>query len=238
MFNGIESSPGLQEPGEENPQEKISLGFGTETFERISDEKRDRIFTTAISEFAEHGYSAASINTIARKAGVSIGGMYKYFDSKEDLFLAMVGKGLELLNRIILELGSLDEPVFEVIDRLLHLTVRYAKKHADLSKLYLLMTTEELAPLADRLSEKMETSFHDFYLQLLSAAKERGEIKEGADINLAAYMIDNLVIMLQLSYSVTYYRRRLEKYLGLEAAEDDEALCLGLLEHIRNSLAA
>ena len=59
--------------------------YNNESFNKISEEKRSRIFESAMIEFAEHGYDGANINIIAKNAEVSVGSMYKYFDNKEDL---------------------------------------------------------------------------------------------------------------------------------------------------------
>jgi TetR/AcrR family transcriptional regulator of autoinduction and epiphytic fitness len=52
--------------------------------------KRHQILTGAKAVFMQHGFDAASMNDICRAAGVSKGTLYVYFDSKEDLFEAMV----------------------------------------------------------------------------------------------------------------------------------------------------
>ena len=44
----------------------------------------------ALHVFAEDGYHLASVNKIARKAGVSKGLMYNYFESKEDLLKTLI----------------------------------------------------------------------------------------------------------------------------------------------------
>jgi AcrR family transcriptional regulator len=49
------------------------------------DEKLESILRTAASIFAEKGYHQASIRDIARATGVSLSGLYYYFDSKEEL---------------------------------------------------------------------------------------------------------------------------------------------------------
>jgi AcrR family transcriptional regulator len=49
------------------------------------DEKLESILRTAASIFAEKGYHQASIRDIARGTGVSLSGLYYYFDSKEEL---------------------------------------------------------------------------------------------------------------------------------------------------------
>lgn len=49
------------------------------------DEKLESILRTAAQIFAEKGYHQASIRDIARATGVSLSGLYYYFDSKEEL---------------------------------------------------------------------------------------------------------------------------------------------------------
>jgi TetR/AcrR family transcriptional regulator, cholesterol catabolism regulator len=49
------------------------------------DEKLESILRTAARVFAERGYHQASIRDIARATGVSLSGLYYYFESKEEL---------------------------------------------------------------------------------------------------------------------------------------------------------
>ncbi len=51
----------------------------------IRAEKRALIIETGLKLFAEDGFHATSINKITKKAGISKGLLYNYFDSKEDL---------------------------------------------------------------------------------------------------------------------------------------------------------
>ncbi|HPG87271.1 MAG TPA: helix-turn-helix domain-containing protein, partial [Spirochaetales bacterium] len=59
--------------------------FHRKTFDRIDPERRAMILRVAMAEFASKGYSATGINELSRKAGISIGSLYSYFASKEDL---------------------------------------------------------------------------------------------------------------------------------------------------------
>ncbi len=52
-------------------------------------EKRQQILDTAINLFADSGFHATSISSIAKEAGVSKGLMYNYFESKEALLYAI-----------------------------------------------------------------------------------------------------------------------------------------------------
>lgn len=206
--------------------------FHKETFSKIADKKRRRIITVAIKEFAETGYTATNINHIAKEAGISIGSLYSYFSSKEDLFLAMVEIGVQILNDAVAELEAFEGTFPETLEKLLELTVRYTKDHPDLTKLYLNLSTEELAPLSERLTERIEISFHSFYQTILKRALDKGEIPPGTDLAQAAYFIDNQVMMLQFSLSTKYYAQRLKKYLG---DIDETELLTSLKERILRS---
>ena len=52
--------------------------------------KRQQSIEGARRVFLERGFDAASMNEIARIAGVSKGTLYVYFDSKESLFEALI----------------------------------------------------------------------------------------------------------------------------------------------------
>ena len=50
------------------------------------------ILSAAMQEFLEKGYKSASLRNIVKAAGVTTGAFYGYYDSKEDLFEALVGE--------------------------------------------------------------------------------------------------------------------------------------------------
>jgi AcrR family transcriptional regulator len=51
---------------------------------------REAILRAAEDEFADRGYAATRMQDIARRAGMSVGALYRYFDSKEAIFASMV----------------------------------------------------------------------------------------------------------------------------------------------------
>jgi AcrR family transcriptional regulator len=57
----------------------------------LKDEVRNSIVEEALKEFIEKGYVGASIRTIAKKSNTSVGNIYKYFKSKEDLYENLIG---------------------------------------------------------------------------------------------------------------------------------------------------
>lgn len=55
------------------------------------------IHMAAKKEFMEKGFKSASLRNIVKKAGVTTGAFYGYYDSKEELFEALVGEQYETL---------------------------------------------------------------------------------------------------------------------------------------------
>jgi AcrR family transcriptional regulator len=56
----------------------------------LMDQKRAVIVAAALDAFLDAGYAEASVNHIAAAAGVSIKTLYRHFDSKDDLFSAVM----------------------------------------------------------------------------------------------------------------------------------------------------
>jgi len=67
---------------------------------RLPGERPSQIIDAALEAFSEHGFAAARLDDIARRAGVSKGTIYLYFTSKEELFKAVVNDtiGAQLRN--------------------------------------------------------------------------------------------------------------------------------------------
>jgi AcrR family transcriptional regulator len=63
-------------------------------FQRRKDERPGEIVAAALEVFAEKGFALAKLDEVARRAGVSKGALYLYFDTKEDLFRAVVREAI------------------------------------------------------------------------------------------------------------------------------------------------
>ena len=59
-------------------------------WERRKERRPAELVAAALDLFVERGYAATRLDDVAARAGVSKGTLYLYFDSKEDLFKAVV----------------------------------------------------------------------------------------------------------------------------------------------------
>lgn len=62
-------------------------------WERRKDARPGELAAAALDLFVERGFSATRLDDVAKRAGVSKGTLYLYFDSKEDLFKAVIREG-------------------------------------------------------------------------------------------------------------------------------------------------
>lgn len=63
-------------------------------FRRRKADRPGEIVEAALAVFAEKGFAAARLDEIAARAGVSKGALYLYFETKEDLFRAVVEQAI------------------------------------------------------------------------------------------------------------------------------------------------
>lgn len=57
----------------------------------LKDDMRNNIIENALCEFNLKGFKGASMRSIARNSGSSVGNIYKYFRGKEELFESIIG---------------------------------------------------------------------------------------------------------------------------------------------------
>ncbi|MDX6345664.1 MAG: hypothetical protein QOF84_454 [Streptomyces sp.] len=79
---------------------------------RLMTRKREAIINAALTAFLDEGYGGSSVNRIAANAGVSITTLYRHFDSKDDLYVAVIQEACDTLAQSA-DLDWLDLPPLE-----------------------------------------------------------------------------------------------------------------------------
>lgn len=70
------------------------MDTGEPKFRRRKADRPGEIVEAALVVFSEKGFAAAKLDDIARRAGVSKGAVYLYFETKEDVFRAVVEQAI------------------------------------------------------------------------------------------------------------------------------------------------
>lgn len=212
--------------------------YHKKTFEKIPVEKQDRIIKAAITEFARNGYNGANINVIAENADISVGSLYKYFSSKENLFLSLLNRGYKLLESVISEADFTGNDTFAKIENLLRAAHKYAVLYPEWNHIYLDLATEGLSHLSKKLSKTMETISAKFYRSIIASAKKEGIIPKNVNERMASFCLDNLILMMQYSYTSRYFMERMKIFLGEKDAANPNLIIGGVMKFIRGGLTA
>ncbi|TGY88137.1 TetR/AcrR family transcriptional regulator [Marinicauda algicola] len=82
--------------------------------QRRPEDRPDEILDAALAEFTEAGFAGAKVEDIARRAGVSKGTIYLYFDTKEAMLKALVEQSAGRIAQgaaALIEAGAARDPV-------------------------------------------------------------------------------------------------------------------------------
>jgi len=217
-------------------EDVINNKFHKDTFDKTTKDRRQKVLEVAIAEFASKGYSATSINVIARKAQISIGAMYSYFASKEDLFLTIVNNAYLLMEKILKDVVTNSSDVFDCIETMLATSRTFAIEYPQLNQIYLDITTQALSGMALRLSNKLEIITPQVLSNVIKQAKIDGKVSEDIDERVVSYCIDNIFMMYQFSFSSDYYKERLKIFVGEEKLNDIKSVEESIMKFIRTAL--
>jgi len=90
----------------------------------LKEEVHNKIINAAKEEFLEYGYSGASMRRISKKIGMTVGNIYRYFSSKEDLFHKLLEPSLNEIEDIFNSLGQ-EEFMNSTIEELIEVITNY-----------------------------------------------------------------------------------------------------------------
>jgi AcrR family transcriptional regulator len=207
--------------------------FHKDTFDRIPEEKRTRILEIATTEFANKGFDNANINDIAQIAGISVGSLYKYFDSKENFFLTCIRYGQETLENVLSDALESKEDILIKAEKIVRHIQMHSRQNRDLIRLYNEITSESNSALVKKLSRDLEMISAHAYTTLIQKAKDEGEIRDDIDPKLYAFFTDSLFMMLQFSYTCEYYQERFKIYAGDDILDRDEAVVTQFMRFLK-----
>lgn len=107
--------------------------------------RRRRIQEAARTVFTERGYAGASIELIARAAQLSVGAIYLYFRSKEDLYVSLIEDTLTVFDADMAQIREHTE-VSNRLRETWRLLVRWAEKDPEGPRILRLLAQPAIRP--------------------------------------------------------------------------------------------
>jgi len=154
-------------------------------------QRRAQILAAAMACFARHGYHATSMDDVVRESGLSVGAIYSYFPSKEELFLTLsedrAEQTLAYLNDLFDRPGSIAEKSREAVD---YFFGRLSDELVPLARVNVEFLSEALK--SERIRERQDRrceSIRQFFYSLLAEAQKRGEVRVDVDVLAAAELM-------------------------------------------------
>ena len=156
---------------------------------------REKLLQAAETEFGEKGFHDAAVSGITYRAGVALGTFYTYFESKEEIFQALVSF-MSLRTR-----RWIAERVADAPDRLtaerkgLEAYIEFARQHKGI---YRIISEAEF--VANDAYRKHYTDFARAYQENLTKAGESGDIRKG-DYETWSWAIMGMAVTLGMRYA-------------------------------------
>ncbi|MGN1413877.1 MAG: TetR/AcrR family transcriptional regulator [Anaerovoracaceae bacterium] len=132
-------------------------------------QSKQKIAKTAISLFRKYGYNSVTINDICKKANVSVGTFYHYFETKGAVFKTVIEDIDHRLFQYIDHAGSESSKLNALLDFVIYFARSHMEIEIDILTIWL---SPEFQAIGDQAGEKTFVAL----LQLVESGQETGEI--------------------------------------------------------------
>jgi AcrR family transcriptional regulator len=154
---------------------------------------RHKIIRHALQLFTRKGYFNTSINDILEATGLTKGGLYGHFRSKEDVWYAVYDEAVSIWRGIVLEgVDEIDDPLVRIEQTMENNLTRYLGAEVFEGGCFFFNMLVELSGQSPRMSRHILRGFVRFSRLLrlwLEEADRRGLLKPGLDFRACANFI-------------------------------------------------
>ena len=201
---------------------------------KLSEEQLESLLEAGVEEFARRGLAGANMRTIADRACISVGALYKYYGDKDGFFQACLDRSLEALDRTLAEVTSEEAGFREYARRIIRALLRFSREHAGYVRLYCVLAASG-GEEARRLAGEIEGVTSRLYAGTIAAGQAAGDLRRDIDPAMLAFFFDNLLMMVQFAGCCDYYRERFRLYCGGTPEEQEDRLERELLKFLESA---
>jgi AcrR family transcriptional regulator len=180
----------------------------TQTFNNLSEDKKNRILQAAINEFSQRNVKEAYLSNIVSDAKISRGSLYQYFLNREDLYTYVFDK-------LRFERSEYVKPAFKLYkDKPF---IRFFEEFYLLDSEFLLMHPSHIElgkhlyghahGVSRRLIQSIQTKYKEIFLIAIAYDKDRGiisnEIDTGSLADLCVHFVTDIFIFQSVMHQLT-----------------------------------
>ena len=141
----------------------------------------------ALREFAENGFEKASTNEIVKKANISKGSLFNYFNSKKELYLYLFNYSIEIIEELINQINLDERDIFKRITNIGLKKLYVQKKYSYIFDFLISVIKEESTELKEDIREKIDTIYGEGFKRIYenidySLFKEDIDIEKAIEI--------------------------------------------------------
>ncbi len=189
-------------------------------------ERRKQILRSAVHVFARSNYRAAKVADIAAEAGISEALIYKFFESKQAIFLEILQHMSERI--VVAWQGEVDREE-DAVKALRNMGITYyrrMKKHPDELRVQF-QAISEIADkeIAERLRRDHE-SYVRFITKVIRKGMRQGSVRKGLDIEMLGFLFNGGGILMNMMKLLSFEKRF------------NDAMVLRYMDHLIDSIKA
>lgn len=152
-------------------------------------QRREQLLDTAAKLFAVHGYAGATTAQIAREAGVTEPIIYRHFDSKRDLFVALIERtGRETIHAWEKHLSDADDSA-ERLRRLIGDNPMVSERGRNAYRVILQAISETEDPVIHDALRNHIKSLHAFLVEELDVAQKDHKVTSRFSAEIIAWLL-------------------------------------------------
>jgi AcrR family transcriptional regulator len=151
---------------------------------------RERIAGAALDQVAAGGYSSASVQMVARRAGVAVGTLYRHFPSKADLFAEVFRRAsqreLDVVKEVAMSEGR------SAADRVAEAAEAFSRRALAGPVLAYALIAEPVDPSVESERLRFRRGYRDAFATVLREGVETGELEAHDSDTAAAALVGAL----------------------------------------------
>jgi AcrR family transcriptional regulator len=181
--------------------------------ERERESRREEIVQAATKVFFDKGLQSATMDEIAEAAELSKGTLYLYYKSKEDLYLAVMNFGFDILHDMFTEALTKTTTVIEQLRALSGAYQKFSQKHRNYFRMFHFLQNPQLHK---QVSEEMReiSRLHnqrvwDVAMNVLRRGVQEGTLRSDVEpAEMAVLMWSSMnAILMQIDYQHEQWRQ-------------------------------